>query len=421
MDTAALAFLIAGFAVMAAAALPRLTADRPLSAPLLAVAVGAALFALPLPLPTPDPLEQSELTERLTEVTVIVALAGTGLKLDRPFGRRHWRTPVRLIAVAMPLFIFLVAVTGSVALGLAPAGALLLGAILAPTDPVLATEVQVGPPVDDEEEQEGEDEVRFGLTAEAGLNDGLAFPFTNAAVAISAAGLAPAGWFGEWVLIDVIREIGVGVAVGILSGRLLSALILRAGRTPLAESREGILALACTLATYGAAELAGGYGFLAVFLGALTFRRSERSHAFHDVLHEFIDQAERGLTMVLLVLFGGAVVGGLLAPIGLAGWAVALLVVLVIRPLTAGVALVGLPVPRRELAAIAFFGVRGIGSFYYLAHALPLGVFSQIDGERLWGIVGAVVLISVVVHGVTAAPVLGRLDRRREIEGPVRV
>ncbi len=420
MDTAALAFLIAGTALLAAAALPRLTADRPVSAPLLAVALGAALFALPLPLPSPDPLEQGPLTERLTEVTVIVALAGTGLKLDRRLGGGRWRTPIRLLAIAMPLFIAVVAVTGSVALGLGPAAALLLGAMLAPTDPVLATEVQVGPPVADEQEQEGEDEVRFGLTSEAGLNDGLAFPFTNAAVAISAAGLAPARWLGEWLLVDVLREIAVGVGVGVLTGRVLAQLLLRTGRAPLAQSRDGILGLACTLLGYGVAELAGGYGFLAVFVGALTFRRSERSHAFHDVLHEFVDQAERGLTMVLLVLFGGALVGGLLSPLGAAEWAVVLLVVLVVRPLTAGVSLVGIPAPRRELAAIAFFGVRGIGSFYYLAHALELGVFTSVDGARLWGIVGAVVLVSIVVHGVTAAPVLGRLDRRREVDGSFR-
>lgn len=411
MSRVPLMFVAAGLAVFAAAALPRLTANRPVSAPLLALLGSIAFFALPTGLPRPDPIANPVVTEHLTELVVIVALMGTGLKLDRPLGWRRWSTTTGLLVVAMPLFIVVTAAIGWGVLGLGAAAACLLGAVLSPTDPVLATEVQVGPPADDEGAQDDEDEVRFGLTSEAGLNDALAFPFT--VLAILATTGPPAEWIGEWLLVDVLREIVVGLVAGVVSGRALS-LLLRRGPLRLAESREGILGLAVTLLTYGVAELLGGYGFLAVFVAALAGRRSERRHEFHAVLHEFIDQTERALTMLVLVLFGGAIVGGLLAPLDLRGWLVAAALVLVVRPVTAWAGLLRSPAPPRERAAIAFFGVRGIGSFFYLAYALAEASDRALEAPRLWALVGAVVLLSIVVHGVLAAPLLGRLDRQRE-------
>lgn len=412
MDAVTLGFVVVGLALFAGAALPRVAVGRPFSAPLLAVLGGVLVFLLPTGLPRPDPIAHATVTEHLTELVVIVSLFGTGLKLDRPFGWRRWSTALKLLAVAMPLFILVTALLGVVVVGLGGAAALLLGAVLAPTDPVLASEVQVGPPVDDEQEQDEEDEVRFALTSEAGLNDALAFPFTAAAVLL--VGGPPSEWIAEWILVDVVREILVGLVGGLATGRVLSWL-LRRGPLRLAESREGVLGIAVTLLTYGVVELLGGYGFLAVFVCALAGRRAERRHDFHHVLHEYIDQAERALTMVVLVLFGGAIVGGVLAPLDARGWALAALVVLVVRPLTAGLAVIGAPAPRRERAAIAFFGVRGIGSFFYVAWALAETSDAALEAPQVWALVSAVVLLSVVVHGVTAAPLLGRLDREREV------
>lgn len=410
MDPVVSAFVVAGLALFAAAALPRVAAGRPFSAPMVAVFGGMLVFALPTGLTPPDPIEHVTVVEHLAELTVIVSLFGAGLKLDRPLGWRRWSTTVWLLAVAMPLFIVVTALLGMWVLGLGGAGALLLGAVLSPTDPVLASEVQVGPPVHEEREQDGEDEVRFGLTSEAGLNDALAFPFTAAAVLL--VGGPPSEWLAGWVLVDVGREIAVGLVGGIAAGRLLSWL-LRRGPLRLAESREGFLGIAVTLFTYGVVEALGGYGFLAVFVAALAGRRSERRHDFHLVLHEFVDQAERALTMVVLVLFGGAIVGGVLAPLDLRGWLVAGLLVLVVRPVTAGLAVWRTPAPAPERAAIAFFGVRGIGSFFYMAWALGETSDIALEANEVWALVGAVVLLSVVVHGVTAAPLLGRLDQRR--------
>ena len=168
--------------------------------------LGFAAFALPLGLESPDPLEQGKLTERLTELAVIVALMGAGLKLDRPPGWRTWMSTWRLLAITMPLTIAAAAVLGWWVAGFVPATAMLLGAVIAPTDPVLATEVQVGAPGEGYEEREAgkhdpagaEVEVRFSLTSEAGLNDGLAFPFTYAAIAMAIAGPAPGNWIGCW-------------------------------------------------------------------------------------------------------------------------------------------------------------------------------------------------------------------------------
>ncbi len=189
--------------------------------------LGFVAFALPLGLKPPDPLEQGYVTERLTELGVIVALMGAGLKLARPPGWRAWRSTWLLLAITMPLTIATATVLGWWAAGLVPATAMLLGAVITPTDPVLATEVQVGAPGEGYEEGEAEehgltgeeeDEVRFSLTSEAGLNDGLAFPFTYAAIAMATAGPAPQNWIASWLLIDVGYKLVVGLVLGLAFG-----------------------------------------------------------------------------------------------------------------------------------------------------------------------------------------------------------
>ncbi|MET0492566.1 MAG: cation:proton antiporter, partial [Actinoplanes sp.] len=260
-----LLFALFGVGALLAGILPRVLERRPLSMPIVFLALGMLVFALPLGLPDADPLAHPELTQHLTEVCVIVALMGAGLKIDRPLTGRRWASTWRLLAVAMPVTIGAVALLGWWWAGLVPASALLLGAAMAPTDPVLASDVQVGEPTD---EEDSEDEVRFALTSEAGLNDGLAFPFVYAAIAIAAHGLDPAGWLGEWVLKDVLYKGAVGLLGGIVIGRLLGKLFFRAKRDSLRLSRhsEGFLALAATFLAYGLVEVVGGYGFLAVFV-----------------------------------------------------------------------------------------------------------------------------------------------------------
>jgi NhaP-type Na+/H+ or K+/H+ antiporter len=409
VDTYDLALTLAGIAILGAAVVPRLLAERPLSFPVVYIAAGVAAFALPLGLPRPDPVADGDTVERLTELVVVISLMGSGLRLDRPVGWRSWQVTWRLLAVAMPITIAGAALLGWWILGLVPATALLLGAVLAPTDPVLASDVQVGPPGEEEE-----DEVRFALTSEAGLNDGLAFPFTNAAIAAVVAATV-GDWIGGWLLEDVVVKLIVGVVVGLLVGQ---GLALAAFRLPeasgrLAESAEGFVAVAATLLAYGIGELCHGYGFLSVFVAACTLRAYERGHDYHQVLHRFAESTERLLMAGMLVLLGGAVVGGVLAPLTVRGAAFGLVLVLVLRPLSGWVAQWRTGRPRHERAAISFFGIRGLGSAYYLAHALQEAEFGRAD--ELWAIVTFVILLSAVLHGLTATPVMQRLERRRLI------
>lgn len=397
---------VVGAVTLGASVLPLLIVGRPLSFPMVYVALGVVVFSLPLELPRADPLAHGPFVERLSEVAVIVALMGTGLKLDRPFGWAPWRSTWRLLAIAMPVTIVATGLLGWWILGFAPATAMLLGAVVAPTDPVLASDVQVGPPGEGDE-----DEVRFALTSEAGLNDGLAFPFTNAAIA-AAAGAGMGGWFGGWLLDDVVVKLVVGLAMGVTLGRALGWIVFHMPtERRLAESSEGFVALAGTLLVYGVTEVAHGYGFLAVFVAACMIRTRERGHAYHEVLHATAENTERLLTVVLLVLLGGAVVDGVLSGLGWRGAVVGLVTVLVLRPLVGFVSLARTETTLRERTAVAFFGVRGIGSVYYLAHALEEADFA--DASRVWAVVAFIVLLSVVLHGITAFPIMRRLDDRR--------
>jgi len=410
-----LGYAVAGVGALLAGLLPRLLERRALSMPIAFLGLGMVVFALPLGLPDPNPVEHSTIAEHLTEFGVIVALMGAGLKLDRPVGLRRWSSTWRLLAIVMPITIVAVALLGWWAAGLAPATALLLGAALAPTDPVLASDVQVGEPTDDED---SEDEVRFALTSEAGLNDGLAFPFTYLAIAWVGAGSTSAvAWLGKWFLIDVLYKISVGVAGGLAIGWLLGKLFFRARSEVLrlANHAEGFTVLAATFLAYGVTEVAGGYGFLAVFVCACSLRASEHSHGYHQVLHDFAEQVERLFTVGLLLLLGGAVVRGLLGPLTWGGALVAVVLLLVIRPLAGRIGLYGAPGNPAEHRVIGFFGIRGIGSLYYLAYAL--GSESFTGAEQLWAIAGLVVVLSVVVHGIAATPVMRRLDQARERTG----
>ena len=170
------------------------------------------------------------------------------------------------------------------------------------------------------------------------------------------------------------------------------------------------MALAGTFLAYGVTELVGGYGFLAVFVAAVVLRRSETDHDFHETLHDFAEQTEQLLMIVLVVLLGGAVASGVLDALTWQAAVAGLAVLFVVRPLAAWVALLRTRTPPAERAAIAFFGIRGIGSLYYLAYALNAQRFDE--AELLWATVAFTVVVSIVVHGTTATMVTRRLDAR---------
>jgi NhaP-type Na+/H+ or K+/H+ antiporter len=414
-EAASIIFAAAGLAVFVAAIVPKLLRNAPFSMPMVFLAAGFAVFWLLGDLPDPDPVLHADFTMHLTEICVIISLMGAGLALDRPVGRRRWATTWRMLGIAMPLCMLGLTLLGLWVLGLGLAAALLVAAVLAPTDPVLASEVQVGEPADEDEETDKEDEVRFGLTSEAGLNDGLAFPFVYLAIAMSVVGTSPSDWFPEWFAVDVLWRIGMGVLLGFGTGKMLARLFFSARHDSmrLSNHSEGFVALAATFLAYGVTEMIEGYGFIAVFVCAVTIRAAEHTHGYHKVLHSYVEQLERLMTVVILVLLGGAIARGLLAGIGWAEVAVALAFLILVRPLSGWLALARGKTGPRERIAISFFGIRGIGSLYYLAYALGKGGFGA-QADYLWSVVGLVVAASVVLHGATTAPVMQRLDRLRE-------
>lgn len=377
---------------------------------------GILAFTLLPDLPDPDPVQYGDFTTHLTEVCVIISLMGAGLALDRPFRWRGWTTTWRLLGIVMPLCILVMTLLGLWVLGLGLAAAILVAAAIAPTDPVLASEVQVGKPADTEDDPD-EDEVRFALTSEAGLNDGLAFPFVYLAILISLVGASPEAWLGEWLALDVLWRIGVGVLLGFGTGKLLSLIFFAAkGKSfRLSEHSEGFVALAATFLAYGVAEMVEGYGFIAVFICALTIRSAEHNHSYHQVLHSYVEQLERLMTVVILVLLGGAIARGLLEGIGWLELLVAFTFLLLVRPMAGWLGLMGGKTGPRERLAISYFGIRGIGSLYYVAYALSHGNFDA-EAHELWALIGLVVALSIVVHGATTAPLMNRLDRLRAAE-----
>ena len=378
----------------------------PLSLAMICVGLGAGIFSFDILSFNPDPRTWDTVTERLTELVVIISLMGAGLKLDRPVSLKGWGPTWRLLAIAMPLTIAATAWLGVTGLGFSLAMALLLGAAMAPTDPVLASDVQTGPPKSGEE-----NEVRFNLTAEAGLNDALAFPFVNLAILVSLSGAAVwAGQgLGEWLAIAVGWKLLAGGVMGWAVGKAMGWLFFHAHKRGLSRHADGLVAIGATFIAYAATEIVHGYGFLAVFVCALTIRASEREDDFHEEMHDFAEQIERLLMMLVLVLFGGALANGLLDALTWTDVAIGLAILFIVRPVFGYLSLIGSPLLNQDKVMLAYLGIRGLGSVYYVAYALNHGAFG--DSERLWAITGFVVLTSILVHGVTATPLMALIER----------
>jgi len=394
----------AGGVILLTAWLPLILRQIPLSLPIVAVALG--YFAIPGPwlMGMFEILHTDHLLEHLAELVILVALMGAGVRIDRPFSWRGWSPIWRLIGIALPLTVAAIAPLCHFVLGMPWTSALLLAAALSPTDPVLAADVQVRLPA----EEEG-GEVRFNLTSEAGFNDGFAFPFVLLALALANAPTAQT--VGYWLAVDVGWKIASGAAIGYAGGRLFGWLTFKMPRLKLSKTGDGLVALGVTLISYGAVELVHGNGFIAVFIAAIALRATDRGHDFHTALAEFSEQVERVLMVAILIIFGASIRAGLLAPIGWWEILVALITILVIRPVLGRISLLGTDLPPAASLLISFFGIRGLGTIYYLLYAT--GRTHVADADRLWAVASLVVLISIVVHGITATPVMNWVDRQR--------
>lgn len=411
MDPKIIFYIVFGLALLGLTWLPDLKGSRFINVPLLYFLLAAILFSQSLGLPLIDPVNikmHTVVTEYITEIIVIISLAGAGLAIDRKFRFGTWQTAFRLLCISMPISIAGAAVLGHFIFGMPLADAVLLGACLAPTDPVMAHSVQVGPP-----NAGGEDPVRFGLTTEAGLNDGLAFPFVYLAIRLSENdGLGT--WLINWAAYDFAYRVVMGVAVGIGVGWLLSHYVFcLSNESQSDESQEGLFVVAAIFLSYGFAELLHGYGFLAVFAAAVAGRQNvDKDHDYHQKPHQFATQLERIFAGLLLLALGGFVAQSNLNLLSWRNILFALLFMFGVRLFSGVLSLRGLRMVRSERWAIAFLGIRGFGSFYYLAYAQNHASFDNIS--LLWSVTTLTVLVSLLIHGNTATLAMGWLDGNRD-------
>ena len=404
----------------------------PLTATILYLGVGFALGSGGFGLIQLDPVKNSALLERLTEVSVIVSLFTTGLKLRTPLSDNMWRLVARLAFGSMTLTVLLIALVGMLGLGMPIGAALLLGGILAPTDPVLASDVEVENPWD-------RDRLRFCLTGEAALNDGSNSPFVFLGMGLL--GLHPLGAFGwRWLAVDVVWASLGGLAIGGLLGTVVGNLILYLRR----EHKEAVglnefLALGLIALSYGVALLTHAYGFLAVFAAGIALRRIELRSSGEKPSEEIMAIAQAGVASetathqdlapaymaqalldfneslgrigeVAVVLLVGAMLSGrYLSPEAI--WFVPLLLV-VIRPVSVWLGLIGSRTTRLQRYLMAWFGIRGIAAIYYVMYAINRGLPPAL-AQQLTALTLTTVTVSIVVHGISVTPLMNLYERRK--------
>ena len=394
--------LVCGIAFLFGALFPIIFKRTPISLPMLQLSFGLMMGYWWTSLAFLNPIDNGLIIEKLTEIVVLVSLVGAGIKIDTELSWRLWRPTMRLLLITMPIGIFAMAVLGYYAFGMTLGAAILLGAVLAPTDPVLASSIQVGPP-----NTGGEDTTRFTLTSEAGLNDGLAFPFVYFAIKIAEAYSEGQQFTGEmlwsWFTHDVLWKIGAGLLVGVIVGKVMAKLVFSKYSRETTMS-QGYVVIALTLLAYGIAEYVHSYGFIAVFIAAFAFRRSECEHSYHAKLHDFAEQSEGLLMSLVLLAFGMFIGQGLQSGVELTWrvYVVSFTFLLLIRPIGGMLALSGLKMHHTEKYAISALGIRGIGTLYYLSYAINQGFFNDEDALKLWIVCSIVILASIFIHGLSA-------------------
>jgi NhaP-type Na+/H+ or K+/H+ antiporter len=430
--TFTLACIVAGALLIAMTLGGSFIARLPLSAAMLYLGVGVAISPVGLALVKLDALKNTVLLERLTEVAVLVSLFTCGMKLEFRWRDGRWRIPVQLATVSMVITVAAVTALGVYLLKLPLGAAVLLGAILAPTDPVLASDVQVSNPGD-------RDRLRFGLTGEGGLNDGTAFPFVMLGLGLLGLHeIGEGGW--RWWAIDVAWAVAGGLALGWLLGTLVGRAILHLRmRHREALGSDEFIALGLIGLTYGLALLSHTYGFLAVFAAGLALRRIDEpnvrpqapapvddgaqalspaeqeasgaeapAHMMRAV-ERFNSQLESFVEVAIVLAVGVLVATTHFRTEVL--WFIPLLF-LVIRPAAVYLGLLGTPVKGAQRRLMGWFGIRGIGSLYYLLYAINHHIERAL-AQQLLSITLAVVVASVVAHGVSVTPLMKRYEARK--------
>ncbi len=414
-------FILVGCLMLARGLATTSLSRLPFTSSIIYLAVGLLLGPMAFNIFAFNAREQSQLLETLTEIAVLISLFSAGVKMPVPITRKRWAPAVRLAWVSMTLSVAMVAGFAWAVLKLPLGAAVLLGAILAPTDPVLATDVQV-------RHADDRDELRFTLTCEAGMNDGAAFPFVMLGLGLLGAHeLGDFGW--RWVLVDVLWATLAAIAIGVLGGAGLARLgwLLR-GRAPKHEVLDDLVGLGLIAVVYGLSVMVDAWGFLAVFFSGVALRQTELvlSGAHKDQQGLLVPESDRPLTvsaeslvfkehlerlseLTLVLLLGGMVStrDWTLRAVG-----AAFFLFLVARPVSVMLALLGSGTPMRVRSITAWFGVRGIGSVYYLMYAMNHGLPRELD-RVLIQITIVVVMLSIIIHGTSVKPMLDRFWRRR--------
>lgn len=347
----------------------------------------------------------AEFLERLTEIVVLVSLFACGIKMNRPLSWSAWNSTVRLIGLLMPLSIAALAVVAHWFLGMGWGAAILLGAILAPTDPVLASEVQLV-------HTDDPNELRFGLTSEGGLNDALAFPFVYFALYL----LDDENWknwFIDWLRVDLVWGIFAGIFGGILVAKLIGALEKQSRRRGnIEEEVEDLIALATIALTYAFTEIINGYGFLAVFVAGVTVRRNRSMQPDKKAsqLH-FTGLLERLLEIGTILLVGVLLRWEPLVTYGGQALLIAFALIFLIRPIATWISTMGDQLRPATRLLFGWFGIRGVGSLYYMSYALSEGLPEDLAAQISW-ITLFTVALSVVIHGISATPLMHWYERR---------
>lgn len=410
MDDHIIFILVAGIATMAMFLLPALLKNRLLSVPMVFVVFGFCLYNLPLDLPFINPEENRfdrMVLEYLTEFIVIISLSAIGIKIDRKPSLANWKVAWYLLGIAMPITIVLLAVAGHYLMGMGAAAAILLGASLAPTDPVLAGGVQVDKPNSGDGHK-----VKFALTLEAGLNDGLAFPFIYLALIIGDQGITVES-ISMWAIYQLAYKIIAAIIIGYILGKFFSRYFLQFIRKAeikyKSDISEGLFMISATLLVYGIAEAAEGYGFLAVFVAAVTGRQRDNSDEIHERAYTAIDQVEQALLSVFLIAFGGIMASGGLEGVEWEHVLIAFILIFIIRPVAGMISFIKCDITIKEKLIISFFGIRGVGTVYYLAYATNKNSnFPHIDD--IWYIANVAILSSICIHGIGSALIMPSLN-----------
>ncbi|MBW4481140.1 MAG: sodium:proton antiporter [Tildeniella torsiva UHER 1998/13D] len=401
MDIYILDLLVIGLLLLAVTLGSGWIGRLPLSYALIYLIVGIILspYGFNLVRARPD----TAFLERLTEFVVLISLFSCGLKMNRPLKAWAWNSTIRLIGFLMPISIFAIAAIGHFFLKLEWGAGILLGAILAPTDPVLASEVQLDDPQD-------RDELRFGLTSEGGLNDALAFPFVYF-------GLhwlendSWESWFGRWVAVDLVWAIAAGLIVGIGVAKGVCWLEQHFTQAQNVDAlMEDFIGLSTILISYSLAEIVHGYGFLAVFVaGVVMFSQCLTTERSASRLM-FMERLEKLAEIGTILLLGSLLRIEPMLKYAVPGLLIAGSLIFLIRPLGAWVSTIGSPVHPATRWLFGWFGIRGVGSLYYLAYSLGQGLEGEI-GELIAWVTIITVTISVTLHGVSSTPLMGWYER----------